>query len=619
MRETKFIEQNQEKWAEFEQMLQENQHKPEKLNDLFIQITDDLSYARTFYPNRSVRIYLNGLAQKVFYNIYKGTPFSKGRLRRFWAHELPRIFWEERSALLLSFSILTIAFLIGLVSSIINPEFARVVLGEHYVEMTIRNIEHGDPMAVYKESQPFAMTLGIGLNNLAVAVQTAVSGVLASLGTIFILLSNGVMVGAFQYFFVEKGVFWQSFLTIWIHGTLEISTIIVAGAAGLTAGSGLIFPGTYRRIQAFQISMRRGLKIFFGIVPLIILAAIFESYFTRYTDTPAFIRGMFIAASLGFVAWYFVWLPWHKHRIGSFAQEESFRDLPPDVDQRINFQVTKNAGEILSDSFAIALRNLNPIFINIAGGALVCTLLAWAGVSKPLNESFPLHGGYYRIMAGSMDLFKTHPVSYLFYTQIILLVGMALAGLATIRRIMPKAMQPEFSNQKMLLSGLALTIPATILILIFKSEPGPIAWFALLFSAPLLSVWTAVLFFETANPLSALKRSFQLIPWKQGIFLGVLIINLTVLLFFFLNTPAWKNILSLFTWMVPGGANGVQIFNTLANIFTSALLLYFSFNLQILSGCLLYFTGREISDAASLREGIEKIGTSKKIRGLARE
>ncbi|MBI5914483.1 MAG: stage II sporulation protein M, partial [Bacteroidetes bacterium] len=71
MRETSFIRQNEKKWKEFEQLLNGQHHDPEKLNDLFIQVTDDLSYARTFYPNRSVRVYLNGLAQKVFFNIYK--------------------------------------------------------------------------------------------------------------------------------------------------------------------------------------------------------------------------------------------------------------------------------------------------------------------------------------------------------------------------------------------------------------------------------------------------------------------------------------------------------------------------------------------------------------------
>jgi len=43
MRETRFIEQNQEKWSDFEEMLRQNHRDPERLNDLFVQITDDLS------------------------------------------------------------------------------------------------------------------------------------------------------------------------------------------------------------------------------------------------------------------------------------------------------------------------------------------------------------------------------------------------------------------------------------------------------------------------------------------------------------------------------------------------------------------------------------------------
>ena len=71
MRETKFIKENQEKWREFEQILNGKTASPDKLSDLFIQITDDLSHARTFYPHRSVRVYLNGLAQRIFLKFIK--------------------------------------------------------------------------------------------------------------------------------------------------------------------------------------------------------------------------------------------------------------------------------------------------------------------------------------------------------------------------------------------------------------------------------------------------------------------------------------------------------------------------------------------------------------------
>ena len=102
--------------------------------------------------------------------------------------------------------IFAFAFGIGVLSSIINPDFARVVLGDGYVEMTLENIEKGDPMAVYKESRPLGMSLGIAANNLFVALRTAIFGVLASIGTVFIMLYNGIMVGAFQYFFIEKEI-----------------------------------------------------------------------------------------------------------------------------------------------------------------------------------------------------------------------------------------------------------------------------------------------------------------------------------------------------------------------------------------------------------------------------
>ena len=95
MRETSFIKQNKEKWKEFEQILENKNKDPDKLNELFIQITDDLSYSRTFYPNRSVRVYLNNLAQRIFTSIYKNKK-SRKNLRTFSTQISPNI-WAGSS------------------------------------------------------------------------------------------------------------------------------------------------------------------------------------------------------------------------------------------------------------------------------------------------------------------------------------------------------------------------------------------------------------------------------------------------------------------------------------------------------------------------------------------
>ena len=100
MKETSFIKQKKEKWEEFEKILNKEEQDPDLLKNIFIEVTDDLSYSRTFYPNRSVRVYLNGLAQKIFHSIYKNKKSEKSRLKLFWTDELPKLIHESRTCLL---------------------------------------------------------------------------------------------------------------------------------------------------------------------------------------------------------------------------------------------------------------------------------------------------------------------------------------------------------------------------------------------------------------------------------------------------------------------------------------------------------------------------------------
>lgn len=622
MKETKFIEQNREKWAEYEQMLREDRHDPAKLNDLFIQVTDDLSYARTFYPNRSVRVFLNSLAQRVFHNIYKGRRFPAERLRLFWTDELPRIMWESRQALLLSFALFVLAFGIGVVSSMINPDFARIILGDSYVDMTLANIESGDPMAVYKDSGPLGSSAGITANNLFVALRTAIFGVLASIGTVFIMLHNGVMVGAFQYFFVQQGVFWESFLTIWIHGTLEISAIIIAGAAGLVAGSGLLFPGTYRRVQAFQITMRRGLKIFIGIVPIIILAGFFEGFLTRYTETPDLIRAAFIFTSLFFVLWYFVWLPWHKARTGSFRPVGLDKELPPTREHVLDFRAIKNVGEILSDAFSTLSRHPRTTLLGLFAttGAFAVWAFGWSKNTAADTFYYPDQSFWpFDILAGIGDFFGNEATRGLFVFQVILLACVAVAAFRALEQEMEATQRVPSSPGRALLAGipLLLLMPGFAFGMESLSELAGVLISWAIF--PLLALWAAVIYFETHNPLLALSRAWKLIRWGPALGLGLLTGALNLLFFMFLESPIWDMTLELFSFLVPPAEGAMAAYSTIATTCAAGVLMYFFFLLTVLCGGLQYFSFREIGDAVSLREELESVGQTRKIRGLARE
>jgi len=164
------------------------------------------------------------------------------------------------------------------------------------------------------------------------------------------------MVGCFQYFFVQQGLFVESALTIWLHGTLEISSIVLAGGAGLTLGKGLIFPGTYSRLQSFQVSAIRSLKLMLGITPVFVAAAIIESFLTRYTDVTDVLKLVVILLSASFIIGYFVVYPWMKAKKGFNEPLKEVR-LAPSLAEPVSYTKLKNNAEILKDTFHFYTRN----------------------------------------------------------------------------------------------------------------------------------------------------------------------------------------------------------------------------------------------------------------------
>lgn len=216
--------------------------------------------------------------------------------------------------MLLSFLIFAIFTLIGAYSSASDSSFVRAILGDAYVNMTLENIANDDPMAVYKEMNEMDMFLGITINNIRVALTAFTLGILAGIGTIYMLMQNAIMLGSFQYFFYEKGLLWESARTIWIHGTIEISVIIIAGCAGLVVGKSMLFPGTYTRLRAFVHGVKEGLKIVVSTVPFFIIAGFLEGFVTRQTQMPDWLAILIISGSLGLILFYYVYYPIHLHK-----------------------------------------------------------------------------------------------------------------------------------------------------------------------------------------------------------------------------------------------------------------------------------------------------------------
>lgn len=313
MRESSFIKRNLPRWKKIQQ---EPTDDPDEMAERFTGLLDDLAYAKTFYGHSKVTPYINSLAAGIFQRIYRGHQGEKDRFTNFFRYKLPLLIRRHHRLFFFTFCYFLLFCIIGAFSAAHDETFVRGVLGDSYVNMTEQNIAKGDPFGVYKDENPWFMWLRIAYNNIQVSFLAFVMGIACSVGTLWLLFRNGIMLGSFQYFFFAKGLGWSSVLVIWIHGTLEISSIIIAGAAGMIMGNSLLFPGTYSRKESLKRGAMEGLRVIVALVPIFIVAAFLESFITRHTDMPVWLSISILASSFTFILWYFVIYPIRVQRKG---------------------------------------------------------------------------------------------------------------------------------------------------------------------------------------------------------------------------------------------------------------------------------------------------------------
>ncbi len=310
MREAAFVKQNKEKWIAFEKAINFNSNlNPDELANGYIQLTNDLAYAQTYYAESKTLLYLNSLASQAHQKIYKNKKESRNRIIDFWLSEFPPFFGQHLKTLGIAFLLFAVATAIGSISAVNDASFVRLILGDAYVNETLNNIASGDPTAIYKGGSEIGTFLGITINNIRVAFLAYAFGVITSIGTAYILFSNGVMLGAFITFFYTKGVFFEANKQIWLHGTIEISVIIVAGCAGLIMGNSILFPKTYSRRVSFMKGAKDGLKVVVSTIPFFLIAGFIEGFLTRYSDMPNWLAFLIIGSSLALILFYYVLFP----------------------------------------------------------------------------------------------------------------------------------------------------------------------------------------------------------------------------------------------------------------------------------------------------------------------
>ena len=316
MREIAFIKANKNKWLEFEQAIFGKAKKnPDEMANLYIQLMNDLSYAQTYYAKSKTVVYLNYLASQIYQKIYKTKRTESNRLVYFFKTEVPLIVYDYRRYLVYAFVLFFASVFLGAISARYDANFVRLILGDSYVNQTLENIKDGNPVAIYKSGSNWGGFIAITFNNLKVGMMCYIFGIFGGIGTFYISLQNAIMLGSFQYFFFQQGVFWKSVRGIWIHGSMEIFSIVIETAAGYILGASILFPKTYSRMNSFKIGFKNSFKIFLSTVPFTIAAGFLEGFITRYSiDMPNWLSSFIILFTLAIISFYYLIYPFIVHK-----------------------------------------------------------------------------------------------------------------------------------------------------------------------------------------------------------------------------------------------------------------------------------------------------------------
>ncbi|GAL00317.1 MAG: stage II sporulation protein M [Nonlabens ulvanivorans] len=322
MREAAFVKQNKEKWVAFEKALDSNSKiDPDYLAELYIQLTNDLSFAQTYYKKSKTLLYLNSLASQAHQKIYVNKKESGNRIVDFWKTEFPLFFADHQRTLFYAFAIFMIAVAIGAISTIYDDSFTRLILGDRYVNETLENIRNGNPTGIYQDDGALGMFLWITKNNIQVGMLCFAAGLLTSIGSGYILFNNGIMVGTFFAMFSNEDVAVEAWSVIMLHGTIELSVIVICGAAGMIMGNSILFPGTYSRRVSFVKGAKKGLKVLISTIPLFIVAGFIEGFVTRYAFMPSILKYAILLLSSVIIVGYYIIYPNYLKR----KNEEVYR------------------------------------------------------------------------------------------------------------------------------------------------------------------------------------------------------------------------------------------------------------------------------------------------------
>jgi len=294
----RFIESRRPRWERLETTIQSLERgrlsasELMGLTGLYREATADLARLQTFRNQEGLEddleTYLNHLVARAYSQIYRSSPPRMASLWRFFRTGFPTTFRETLPWTLLALSVFALGLTYGFVTAISDSSFVALIVPPQLIQKVEEGKVWFDSILAVK---PLASSL-IMTNNITVSFLAFALGMTFGLGTLYLMVFNGLMVGTLAGLCYTNGLsvpFWSFVLP---HGVIELTAIFIAGGAGFLLGGALLFPGDLPRKEALLKRARQAGRLILGCVPLLVIAGIVEAFFSPVPVHAGFKFGM---------------------------------------------------------------------------------------------------------------------------------------------------------------------------------------------------------------------------------------------------------------------------------------------------------------------------------------
>lgn len=275
-----------------------------ELPGAYRRLCQHLAIARTRGYSGALLDRLNPLALRAYQQLYRAPQRRWPVVLDFLTGDFPRRVRAEARLFWLCAALFYLPLLGMAVAVHQTPELIYSVLPPETVA-DLEAMYAPDPRADARNATDNLAMFGFYIyNNISIAFRTFAGGILLGIGSVLVLLFNGVFIGAISGYLTARGYAETFYTFVAGHGAFELTGIVLAGVAGLKMGWAVAAPGRLSRLEALRRAAAGGVRILIGVIALLVLAAFIEAFWSGNRAVPAAIKYAVGAAGWGLVILY---------------------------------------------------------------------------------------------------------------------------------------------------------------------------------------------------------------------------------------------------------------------------------------------------------------------------